>query len=199
MIFKHQVVTSESDSRVQLFSPFPTLPDVNVDGVHAILRVGNQQLSRMQSRLGEAGCNNATFNESHIPVTQQMDNMYKYLQQVIHEAQLKLNTLTAVAKSFFQLEPYPGATRQKHSFDEDEPHNRTRRLTGAVAALAAGTGFILGGTIKDSACNALSIFNLCDSIECLERELDQVTKQLKTQQQAFQTNQDQNKEKLALL
>ena len=42
-IFKYQVVTSESESQVRLFSPFPTLPDVNLEGVHAILRVSNQQ------------------------------------------------------------------------------------------------------------------------------------------------------------
>ena len=82
--------------------------------------------------------------------------------------------------------------------DEDEPHNRTRRLIVAVAALAAGRRFILGEPIKDAACNTLSIFNLCDSTEDLERELDQVTKQQKTQQQEFQTVQDQNNEKLAL-
>ena len=80
-ILKYQVETSKSVRHVRLFSPFPTLPDVNIDGVHAIIRVSNQQLSRMQSRVGQAECNNATFNESHIPVTQQMDNMYKYLKQ----------------------------------------------------------------------------------------------------------------------
>ena len=53
--------------------------------------------------------------------------------------------------------------------------------------------------IKDAACIALSNFNLCDSTKKLERELDQVTKQRKTQQQAFQTMLDENNEKLALL
>ena len=99
----------------------------------------------------------------------------------------------------FPPESSPGATRPRRSLDEDEPHNRTRLLIGAVAALAAGIGLILREPIKDAACNALSIFNLCDSTEELERELDQVTKQQKTQQKAFQTVQDQNKEKLALL
>ena len=153
----------------------------------------------MQYRIEQAGCNNLTFNESHIPVTQQMDNMYKYLKQEVNEAQNELNTLSDVPESFFQPESSSGTTRQKRSLDEDEPHNRTRRLIGAVAALAAGTGFILGEPIKHAACGALSIFNLCDSTEELERELDQVTKQQKTQQQAFQTVQDQNNEELTLL
>ena len=198
-IFKYQVFTSESEIKVRLLSPFPTLPDVNIDGVHAIVFESNQKLSRMQYRVEQAGCNNITFNESHIPITQQMDNMYKCLKQEVNEAQLELNTLSDVAESFFPPESSPGTTRQRRSMDEDEPHNRAIRLIGAVAALAAGTGFILGEHFKDAACNALSIVNLCDSSEDLERELHRVTKQQKTQQQAFQTVQDQNNEKLALL
>ena len=44
-IFIYQVVTSESESQVQLLSPFPTLPDVNVDGMQAILLESNQNSS----------------------------------------------------------------------------------------------------------------------------------------------------------
>ena len=62
-IFKYQVVTIESESQVQLFSPFSTLPDVNIDGVHAIRLESNQKLTRMQYRIDQAGCNNLTFNE----------------------------------------------------------------------------------------------------------------------------------------
>ena len=198
-IFKYQVVTCKSESQVRLFSPFPTLPDVNIDGVHAILLESNQNLSSMQYRVEQAGCNNITFNESHIPVTQKMDKMYKYLTQKVNESQVELNTLSDVAESFFPPESSPATARRRRSVNEDEPHNRTRRLIGAVAALAAGTGFILGEPIKDAACNAHSFSNLCYSTEKLERELDQVTKQQKTQQQAFQTVQDQNNGKLALL
>ena len=89
-------MTSESESQVRLFSPFPTLPDVNIDGVLAIVLESNQKLTRMQYRIEQTGCNNLTFNESHIPVTQQMDNMYKYLKQEVNEAQIELNTLSEV-------------------------------------------------------------------------------------------------------
>ena len=192
-------MTSESESQIRLFSPFPTLPDLNIDGVHAVILESKTKLSRMQYRVARAGCNNNTFNESHIPVIQQMENMYNHLTTEINEAQSELHTLSDIAESFFPPVESLGAPRQRRSIDEEAPHNRTRRLIGAVAALAAGTGFILGEPIKDAACSALSIFNLCDSTEDLERELDQVTKQQKTQQQAFQTVQDQNNEKLALL
>ena len=198
-IFKYKVVTSESESQIRLFSPFPTLSDVNIDGVHAITLESNQKLSRMQHRVEQAGCNNLTFNESHISVLQQMENMHNHLKTEINEAQSELNTPSAIAESFFPPVESLGTPRQSRSIDEEEPHNRTRRLIGAVATLAAGTGFILGEPIKDAVCNALSFFNLCDSTEDLERELDQVTKQQKTQQKAFQTVQDQNNEKLALV
>ena len=116
-----------------------------------------------------------------------------------NEAKSELNTVSAIAESFFPPTASLGNSRQRRSIAEEELHNRTRRLIGAVAALAAGTEFILGKPIKDVACNALSIFDLCDSTEELERELDQVTKQQKTHQQAFQMVQDKNNEKLALL
>ena len=131
----------------------------------------------MQHRVAQTGCNNITFNESHVPVLQQMENMHNHLKTEVNEARSKLNTLSAIAKSFFPPVASLGTSRQRSSIDEDEPHNRTRRLFGAVAILAAGAGFILGEPIKDAACNALSIFNLCDSTEDLERELDQMTKQ----------------------
>ena len=198
-ISRYQVLISESERQVRLFSPFPTIPDINIDGVHTIPLESNQKLSRIQYRVAHAGCNNITFNESHIPVTQQMDNRYKYLKQEVNEAQFELNTLSDVAESFFRQQSAPRATRRKRSIDADELHNRTRRLIGAVAALAAGTRFFFGEPIKDAACNALYIFNICDSTEDLEGELDQVTEQQKSQQQAFQTVQDQNNEKLALL
>ena len=196
-IFKYQIVTSESESQIGLFSPFPTLPDVNIDGVPAIVLKSNQKLSRLQYRVAQAGCNNITFNESHITVLQQMENMHNHLKTEINEAQSELNTLSAVAESFFPPVASLGTLRQRRSIVEEEPHNRTRRLIGAVAALAAGTGFILGEPIKDAACNALSIFNICDSTEKLERELDQVNKQQRHNNR--HSVQDQNNEKLALL
>ena len=138
-IFKYQVVTSESESQVRLFSPFLTLPDVNNDSVRVIVLESNEKISRMQHRVTEAGRNNNTFNESHIPVLQQMENMYNHLKTEINEAQSELNTLSADAESFFPPTASLGSFRQKRSTAEEELHSRTPRLIGAVAALSAGT------------------------------------------------------------
>ena len=99
-----------------------------------------------------------------------MDNRYKCLKQEVNEAQLELNTLSKFAELFFPPESSPGTTRWRRSLDEDELNNRTRRMIGAVAALAVGTGFILGEPINDAACKALSFFNRCDSTENLEQK-----------------------------
>ena len=107
--------------------------------------------------------------------------------------------MSVIAESFFPPESSPGTTGRRCSIVEDEPHNRTRRLIGAVAALATGTEFILGKPIKYAACNAFSDFSLCESTENLEREVDQVTKQEKKQQQAFRTVEDPNNGNLTLL
>ena len=68
--FIFQVVTSESENQSRLFSPFPTLDDVNTDGVHAIFLESNQKLARMQYRVEQTRRNNLKSNESHISVTQ---------------------------------------------------------------------------------------------------------------------------------
>ena len=109
---------------------------------------------------------------------------------------LELKTLSDIAESFFTPASSLGNMRRRHSIDVGEPINRPRRHICAAAAIAATAGFITGHPIKDAACNSLSIFNHCDSAENLGRELDQATNQEKTQQQAFQTVQDQNNEKL---
>ena len=101
----------------------------------------------MEYRVAQAGCNNNTFNESDIPVLQQMEDMHNHLKTEINEAQSELNTLSVIAESFFPPLASVGTPRQRRSTDDEEPQNRTRRLSGANAALAAGTGFILGETI----------------------------------------------------
>ena len=111
-IFKYQVVTSESESEIRLFSPFRTLPDVNIDGMHAIVLENNQKLTRMQSCVEQAGCNNIRLNESHIPVLQQMENMYNHLKTEIEEAKSELNILSAIAEPFFRPVASLGTPRQ---------------------------------------------------------------------------------------
>ena len=79
----------------------------------------DQKLSRMQSCVAQAGFTNITFNESHIPVTQQMDNIFKYLKLEFNEAQLELNTLSHVTEFLLPPESSTGTTRRRRSMAED--------------------------------------------------------------------------------
>ena len=56
--------------------------------MHAIFLESNQKLSHTQYHVPQGVSNNITFNESHLPLTQQMDKLYMYLKQEINEAQL---------------------------------------------------------------------------------------------------------------
>ena len=61
---------------------------------------------------------------------------------------------------------------------------RSKRFVGAIAALAAGAGLILGDPLKEAACTAVSIFNLCDDTSNLSQDVDQI---LKTQEETIAT------------
>ena len=84
------------------------------------------------------------------------------------------NGLSEITKSFL-----PQIHRR-----EEASVKRTRRFIGAVAAIGAGTGLILGDPIKDAACTALSIFNMCKNNSQLSRDIEAA---MDTQQQTIST------------
>ena len=88
---------------------------------------------------------------------------------------------------------------QKSTVSRKGTHNPRRRLfPWCFAALAVGTGHILGACIKDAAYNAFSIENVCESTDDSAPELDQATTQQKIQQKPFKQYNTKN-EKLARL
>ena len=87
----------------------------------------------MQYRVAQAVCNDIMFNEPHIPVLQQMENMHNHLKTAINKAQSELNTLSAIAETCFPPVASLGTPPHRRSIDEAEPQNRARRLIGAVA------------------------------------------------------------------
>ena len=84
------------------------------------------------------------------------------------------NGLSEITKSF-----WPEIHRT-----EEASTKRTKRFIGAVAAIGAGAGLILGDPIKDAACTALSIFNMCDDNSKLSRDIEAA---MRTQQQTIST------------
>ena len=89
----------------------------------------------------------------------QLDEKLSLIQK-INAAHTDLNQLVEVASSFFPplIEPEHGAARRK-------------RAVKTIAAAAGAAGLVLGSPVKDAACSALSISNLCtDTKDLLGRK-----------------------------
>ena len=73
-------------------------------------------------------------------------------------------SLLDVANSFIP----PGARR------DQQPSGQSRRATGAIVAVAASAGLVLGEPFKNAACNALSTFNLSKNNDAPSRDVDNI-------------------------
>ena len=72
---------------------------------------------------------------------------------------------------------------------------RSKRAVGIIAAAAGAIGLVLGSPIKDAACSALSIFNLCTDTKDLEENFDQIMatqNQFQAALEKVQTKNDEN-------
>ena len=87
-----------------------------------------------------------------------------FLEYELTAALAEENSLLNVANSFISL----GARW------DQKPSGRSPRTIGAFAAVAAGAVLVLGEPIKNAACNALTIFNLCKKSDALLRDLDNI-------------------------
>ena len=176
-LFKHQAVTSESESKVRVFSPFPKIPEVNLTGAEHMLATAIARTialgSTYATRKGN-GCAIEKINETYDLLKQQLENRINMVKQEMSASVKDQNGLSEIAKSFLP---------QIHR-TEEASIKRTIRFIGAVAAIGAGARLILGDPIKDAACTALSIFNMCDDNSQLSRDIETA---MDTQQQTILT------------
>ena len=75
----------------------------------------------------------------------------------------------------------------------------SKRFIGAIAALGAGAGLILGDPLKEAACTAVSIFNLCDDTSTLSHDVDHILKIQEETIATLQRVQSANDENIFLL
>ena len=176
-LFKYHAVTSESESKVQVFSPFPKIPEVNLTGAEQMLATAIARTialgSTYATRNGN-GCAIEKINETYDLLTQQLENRIIMVKQEMSASFKDQNGLSEITKSFF-----PQIYRT-----EEASIKRTRRFIGAVAAIGAGAGLILGDPIKDAACTALSIFKMCDDNSQLSWDIEAA---MDTQRQSILT------------
>ena len=114
----------------------------------------------------------------------QLEEKLSLIQKEINAAHTDQNQLVEVALSF--LPP---------SIKPDHGTARSKRAVGLIAAAAGATGLVLGSAVKDAACSALSIFNLCTDSKDLEEIVDHTMatqKQFQAVLERVQTKNDEN-------
>ena len=183
-VFKYQAVTSESESKVRVFSPFPKMPLINITNAINMINAFQTAPRSIGGMYINTNCKFTDVNDTYDLLLQQLVTRVNFLQTELAAAQQEEDTLLEVVNSFI-----PPAVRQS------DDTARPRRAIAAIAAIAAGAGMVLGEPIKDAACSALSIFNLCHTNEDLSRDVERI---MSTQQeivdtlQRVQTRNDKN-------
>ena len=182
-VFKYQAVTPESESKVRVFSPFPKIPDINLTDAYTILQTRGHTDS-MNGMDTVKLCRTERMGTLYDQLFDQLEEKLSLIQREIDAAHTDQNQLVEVASSF--LPP---------SIKPDHGTARSKRAVGIIAAAAGAAGLVLGSPVKDAACSALSIFNLCTDNKDLEENVDHVMatqKQFQAVLERVQTKNDEN-------
>ena len=81
------------------------------------------------------------------------------------------------------------------SITPDHVTARSKRAVGVIAAATGAAGLDLGSPVKDAACSALSVFNLCTDTKDLEENVDHAMATQKQFQAVLERVQTKNAEK----
>ena len=119
-------------------------------------------------------CEFQEINETYGLLKTQLKDSVELIKLEVKQATDEQDKLTDVMKSFLPKEYQRDVATLP----------RSKRFIGAIAALAASPGLILGDPLKEAACTAVSIFNLCDDTSSLSQDVDQI---LKTQEETIAT------------
>ena len=180
-VFKYQAVTSESESKVRVFSPFPEIPAINLTDAHTILqtRGHSNTLTGMDTvKL----CKTARMGDAFALLFNELEAKLTLLEQEIQDAHKDKTELLRVAKSFLPQEP-------------QNVDHRGKRALGLIAAAAGAAGLVFGDPVKEAACSALSIFSLCPHNKALEADVRNMMRNQQSLQDTLtrvQTKNDRN-------
>ena len=165
-LFKYHLraVTSESESKVRVFSPFSKIPEVNLSEVEHLLAVAEVQTTAVGGLDAQTSCYWENIKETYSLVVQQLEERVNLVKKEMTALVKDQSGLSEITKSFL---PQIYRTQEASA-------PRKKLFVGAIAAIGAGAGLILGDPIKDAACIALSIFNMCSDNNQLSRGFEAV-------------------------
>ena len=187
-VFKYQALTSESESKVFVFSPFPRLPEIIIFEAYSLVahRGHSDILAGMNT---VKRCQTAASEDAYELLFNRIDDQWKILNKEIAEAKTDRNRLVEIAMSFLP----------RQSMLAGERGSRSPRAIGLIAAAAGAAGRILGDPVKDAACSALSSFSLCSDNTELEADVENMLKQQAVFQKTLERVQNKNDENFFLL
>ena len=182
-VFKYQAVTSESESKVRVFSPLPRLPEINLTEAYSLIaHKGHSDTMAGMNTVKE--CQTAASGDASELLFNRIDEQLTVLDKEITEADKDRNRLVEFATSFLP----------QQSMFAGEKNNRSRRAIGTNAAAAGAAGLILGDPVKDAACSALSIFSLCSDNTELKADVENMLKQQTVFQNTLERVENRNDE-----
>ena len=124
-VFKYQAVTSESESKVRVFSPFPRLPEINLTGTYSL--VAHKGHSDTMAGMNTVKrCQTAASEEAYELLFNRIEEQLKILDKAIAEAKTDQNRLVEMATSFLP----------QQSMLVGNTGSRSRRAIGLIAAAA---------------------------------------------------------------
>ena len=187
-VFKYQAVTSESESKVRVFSPFPRLLEINLTEAYSL--VAHRRHSDTMAGMNTVKrCQTATSEEACELLFNRIDEQLTILVKEIAEAKTGRNRLVEIVTSFLP----------QQSMLAGNTGSRSPRAMGLIAAAAGAAGLILRDPVKDPACSALSIFSLCSDNTELEADVENLLKQQTKFQKTLERVQNRKDEKFFLL
>ena len=171
LVIKYQAVTSESESKVRVFSLFPKSPAIKLtEGYSLVAHRGNSDtLAGMNT--GKR-CQIAASEIAYDLLFTRIDEQLIILDKEVAEANEDRNRIVEIATSFLP----------QQSILAVNTGSRIPRPIRFIAAAIGAAGLILGDPVKDAVCSVLSIFSSCS----YNRELEAHVDNLLQQQRVFQ-------------
>ena len=157
----YEAVTSESESEVRVFSPFPQPPPVDLTAVDSLFDLA----SFIYNKLTSLPFLQTVASDELCPIpTYTVQDPAKGLRENIeYRVHVLADERFAIAQDYAELlrvasflapppmePPYFGTT-----------HHRQRRLVAAVMAASGVAGLVLRNPFKNATCQALPIFSFC--------------------------------------
>ena len=170
----YQAVTSESESKVRVFSSFTIIPVVNLTGGEDLLNPAKTRITGIGGMYVQKVCEFQEVNEIYGLLVTQLKDRVDLIKLGVKKATDEQDKLADVMKSSLPKQYQRDVTTLP----------RSKRFIGAIAALGAGAGLILGDPLNEIACTAVLIFNLCDDTSSLSQDVEQI---LKTQEETIAT------------